>query len=82
MTTTETPLDTLRRVGITPGDWTTHPGRSFELEGRPHWEINAKWLNTAALHDIAYLITEGWNVGIRAGAQRTITVRITPKEKS
>lgn len=76
----ETPLETLRRIGMTPGEWAKGETRSFEHEGRPYWEINAKWMNTAALRDIAFLITEGWAVSIRAAAQRTINVRITPKE--
>lgn len=76
----ETPMDTLRRVGVTPGDWTNHPGRSFEREGRAYWEITVKWLNTTALRDIAFLITEGWAVSINAAAQRTISIRITPKD--
>ncbi|GAA3941930.1 hypothetical protein [Microbacterium soli] len=77
MATTETPMETLRRLGVAPGEWTRHPGRSFEIEGRPHWEINTKWMNSTALRDVAFLITEGWAVSVRAGAQRTIIVRIT-----
>jgi hypothetical protein len=77
---TTTPMDTLRQLGITPGDWAHGEGRTFERDGQPIWEIKAKSLNTTALRDIAFLITEGWAVSIRAGAQRTINIRITPKE--
>lgn len=76
---TETPMDTLRRVGVAPGLWANHPGRSYERDGHLYWEINAKWLNTNALRDIAFLVAEGWAVSVRAGKQRHITVRITPK---
>lgn len=73
-------MDTLRRIGVTPGEWTRGEGHTFERDGHPFWEINAKWMNTNALRDIAFLITEGWAVSIRAGSKRTINIRITPKE--
>lgn len=80
LTTQEAPMDTLRRIGVTPGAWAQDGGRSVEDEGDACWEITADWLNTYALRDIAYLITEGWAVSIHGRSSR-VRVRIDRKAK-
>lgn len=74
--TDATPMDTFRRLNITPGPWATGAGRTYRSDGEPVWEIDVPSVATPAIRDLAHLTFEGWNVTIRRVAGRVIGIRI------
>lgn len=73
--TDDTPMATLQRLGIQPGSWATQPGTCTFRDGRPVWDLHVSWVNSATIRDLAFLLTENWDVKI-AQSTRGLRIRI------
>lgn len=68
------PITSLRKKGLRI-KWLDIEYR-VQHNGHPQWNYRTKYLSTAAIRDLAYLVVDGWNVFIKPGGNNNVNIQI------